>query len=188
MGICFLFCWIIFPAQMQLSAPKPTGLSAISGEIWRHGAYGILQPPQPELPPVRRRGRSQASFNLPQYGQDPATLSLVLLLSPSLTHVEEMAFPRKRCESCSRTIVLIRGAAGGQPAPCYRDRILSSLFQGGKQECAQHFNVCSVKKINTGRFFFPSSRHGSLNQETSLRSPTSYMMCYTVNNPIWGRT
>lgn len=43
--------------------------------------------------------------------------------------------------------------------------------------------VFGQKSKYKGIFFFFSSGHGSLNQETSLCSPTSYMMCYTANNP-----
>lgn len=43
----------------------------MGGEIWGHGAYGTLQPSQPELSPGRRRGRNHACFNLPRVQEGP---------------------------------------------------------------------------------------------------------------------
>lgn len=137
-------------------APTPRGLSVMSGEIWRHGAYATLRQSQPELPQGRRRGRSQACLSSPGSGQDPPGSHVAPC--PGLVHkalyiCRKNGVPQKTLWILC-TIVLIRGAAGGQPAPCYRDGIQGLLFQGGKQECAQHFNVCSVKKINKSGIFF----------------------------------
>lgn len=52
-------------------APTRRGLSVMSGEIWRHGAYATLRQSQPELLQGRRRGRSQGCLFSPGSGQDP---------------------------------------------------------------------------------------------------------------------
>lgn len=173
-----LFFFFFIP-PMQPSAPKPSGLSVMGGDLWSFTrTWGSLKLPGWEE--ERERTRLLSPPPGPGWTHLAATIPP---LSPHLVPAEKAASPRKKLWVLY-TMVLVWGAAGGQPAPCYRDGIQSPLFQGRKPSCAQHFSVCSVKKINIRGFFFFSSRHSSLNQEKSVRSPTSYMMCYTVNNPV----
>lgn len=169
---------------MQSSAPTPTGLSAVSGEIWRHGAYGTLQPSQTELPPGRRRGRSQAS-NLPRVWTGPAWQPRCPL-SRSCPQASHMS---KKCRSPENGVGLAHnashmGRSRRTTGPLLPRRDPKPAFPGRKAGMRTAFQCVLGKKNKYKERVFCSSRHGSLNQETSLRSPTSYMTCYTVNNPV----
>lgn len=112
-----------------------------------------MQPPPLKLPgweEERERTRLLSPPPGPGWTHLAATIAP---LSPHLVPAEKAASPRKKLWVLY-TMILVWGAAGGQPAPCYRDGIQSPLFQGRKPSCAQHFSVCSVKKINIRGFFF----------------------------------
>ena len=145
---------------MHPSSPKPAGLSAMSGEIWgftrTRGSRSLAAAPAEAAGLGGGTGAAKPAFASPRARPDPPG-SHAPPLSPPLVPTprtrRKSGVPQKTLRVL-HTMVLVWGAAGGQPAPCYRDGIQSPLFQGRKPSCAQHFNVCSVKKINIRGFFF----------------------------------
>lgn len=154
-----------------------------SGTSRVHGARGTLQPPQLELPELG--GGAGAAKRAFTSRPDPPGSHAPPPLSPPCPHTSHTPKKRRSPENAA-------GLAhnGSRMGPCRRTtgpllprRDPKPAFLGKKAELRTAFQcVFSQKNKYKGIFFF-SSRHSPLNQERSVCSPTSYMMCYTVNNP-----
>lgn len=169
-------------APMQLLTPKPAGLSVTRGEMW---GFTRTRGPRYIAAGAAGLGGGSGTVTSSDAGQTHLAAS-VPPNSPSLS--SHLAQAKKRRPPENAAGLAHNGSRMGRcrrtTGPLLPRRNPKSAFPGKKAELSRTFQ-CVFSQINKykGISFSPSSRHSSLNQERSVRSPTSYMMCYTVNNP-----
>lgn len=116
----------------------------------------------------------------------PTLVVCVPPLSPHLAHAIKKQRPPENAAGLAHSGSRM-GHRRRTTGPLLPRRVPKSAFPGKKAEPRTAFQcVFSQKNKYKGDFlfFFSSSRHSSLNRERSVRSPTSYKMCWTVNNPV----
>lgn len=127
----------------------------MSGEIRAHGAYGTLQPPQPELPPGRRRGRSRACFNIPWVRAGPTRQPRFPLSRscPQTSHTP------KKWRSPENAVGLVHnsshtGRCRRTTSPLLLRRDPKPTFPGRKAGMRTAFQCVFGQKINIRGIFF----------------------------------